>query len=59
MTMDNNKTITEAQTILKAMERVISEQMAEYEQEYGIEFAYTAFVEREGGKPKIRLTAKL
>ena len=56
----SEKTITDAQIGLVALTGTINNLLASYEEEYkGVEFGYTAFVDHEGGKPSIRLTAKL
>ncbi len=53
-------TITDAQIGLKALTDTINNLLASYEEEHkGVEFGYAAFVDHEGGKPTIRLTAKL
>lgn len=59
--MASEKTITDAQVGLFALEGTINALLASYEEEHkGIEFGYTAFVERtQEKKPQIRLTAKL
>jgi hypothetical protein len=54
------KTITDAQVGLVALTGTINTLLASFEEEYqGVEFAYTAFICHDEGKPQIRLTAKL
>lgn len=54
------QTIKEAQIELMALQRAIGAQLTEYEQKFGVEFAYTAFVDHAPeGNAELRLIAKL
>lgn len=58
--MATEQTIKEAQMELMALQRAISKELTNYEQKYGVRFAYTAFVDHAPeGTADIRLIANL
>lgn len=55
-----NPTIKQAQQELSKITEEFSAQLTEFEQRYGVEFAYCAFVDHANdGTASLRLTAKL
>ena len=58
--MATEQTIKQAQIRLMELQRAISAQITEYEQEFGVRFAYTAYIDHAPeGTADIRLIANL